>query len=308
MTRNLPRLMDTWLNAPLCCTERYVEIAAAVFRGRMNIDSVRSDAVDLGRPELEAIANGAKIEADAKRAQYLAGTCLEAVDDIAVIQVYGALTRCWGVGPYSGATGYDGILMQLEDAIANPQINGIWLDVDSGGGTVNGLFDLVDMIYSFRQSNGGPKPIWGMAADYAYSAAYALLSACDKCFVGPTGGVGSVGTITMHTSYKRQDEEAGVDVTVLRYPPLKATATEFEDLDDKTREHIMGQLMTITGIFQDKVARNMGIPKSAVAGTQGLDYMGADAKAIGFVTDVLPEPIVWENFRQLVEAAERGTD
>jgi ClpP class serine protease len=300
MKRDLPRLMDAWLNAPLCCTARYAEIAAAVFSGRMNIESVRSEYGRMGRAELEGVAKGAKIKADAKRAERMRGSIIEETDDIAVIQVYGALTRCWGIGPYSGATGYDGILMQLEDALVDDDIKGIWLDVDSGGGTVNGLFDLVDQVYKFREGNGGPKPIWGMAADYAHSAAYALLSACDQCFVGPTGGVGSVGTITMHTSYKRQDELAGIDVTVLRDPPLKATATEFEDLDEKTREHIMAQLGAITGIFQDRVARNRGIAKSAVAGTQGLDYMGSDAKAIGFITDVLPESQVWENFRQLI--------
>lgn len=302
MKRDLPRLMEAFLNSPLCCTARYAEIAAGVFSGRINIESLRTDGEIIGRAEMEAIVNGAKIDADAKRAQEVAGTIIEAVDDIAVIQVYGALTRCWGIGPYSGATGYDGILMQLEDALGNQNIKGIWLDVDSGGGTINGLFALVDTIFSFRESNGGPKPIWGMAADYAYSAAYALLSACDQCFVGPTGGVGSVGTITMHTSYKKQNEEAGINVNVLRDPPLKAKATEYEDLDTDTEAHIMAQLAAITSIFQDKVARNMGIAKSAVAGTQGLDYMGLDAKAIGFVTDVLPEPIVWENFKQLVES------
>jgi ClpP class serine protease len=302
MTRDLPRLMSTWLNAPLCCTGRYAEIAAAVFSGRMNIDSVRAEMGAIGRKEMESIVEGARIDADAKRAQTKRGSIIEETNDIAVIQVYDALTRTWGVGPYSGATGYDGILMQLEDAVADDDIKGIWLDVDSGGGTVNGLFDLVDTIYSFRESNGGPKPIWGMSADYAYSAAYALLSACDQCFVGETGGVGSVGTITMHTSYKKQNENDGIIVNVLRDPPLKATATEYEDLDAETEAHIMGQLRTITGIFQDKVARNRGIAKSTVAGTKGLDYMGADAKAIGFVTDVLPEPVVWENFRQLIES------
>lgn len=300
--RDLPRFTQEWLNAPLCVSRGLQMTATSVFSGRLNIESLRDEFGRTERAEMEAIAAEAKIDADAKRASRSRGTILETVEDIAVIQVYGALTRTWGIGPYSGATGYDGILMQLEDAIRNPDINGIWMDFDSGGGTINGLFDLADMIHAMRSRSGefNDKPIWGMAADYAFSAAYLLLSSCDKCFVPPTGGVGSAGTITMHVSYRRANEDEGIDVNVLRYPELKAKATEFEDLDDETRDHIMGQLVDITGMMHDRIARNMSISKSRVAQTKGLDYMGRHAKAIGFVTDCLPEAVVWEDFKRIV--------
>jgi hypothetical protein len=73
-----------------------------------------------------------------------------------------------------------------------------------------------------------------------------------------------------------------------------------EQLDEDTRKHIMAQLVQLTEGFQARVVRNMRANKSAVADTKGLDYTGLQAKAIGLVTDALPESIVWENFRRLV--------
>ncbi|WP_196302053.1 S49 family peptidase, partial [Ralstonia solanacearum] len=42
------------------------------------------------------------------------------------------------------------------------------------------------------------KPVWAVANDMAFSAAYALASAASRLFVSRTGGVGSIGVIAMH--------------------------------------------------------------------------------------------------------------
>lgn len=297
---HLPLLMQNLLNTPLCVAPSYAAMMVAALNGRLDISSLQIDDRQMGREEMEALAARGRVDADAKRADRKSGTIIDRVGNVAVIQVWGTLTRTWGVGPYSGSTGYDGILMQLEDAIKDEDIKGIWLDIDSGGGTVNGLFDLVDTIFSFRSRNGGPKPIYAMCADYAYSAAFAIGTAADKLFVPPTGGAGSVGVITLHASYKEALENEGIKVTVIREPEDKAKGTEFEDLDAETESQIRAQCKEIADIFQDKVARNMGISKASVAATKGLDYMGRHAKAIGFVSDVLPEPLAWAKLQRRI--------
>jgi capsid assembly protease len=300
MQRDLARMASQLLNTPLAITDRKAEVLAAVFSGRLNIGALQGEFGTIDRDQFQSIALEAKMEADAKKAEEKRGSIVMSVGNIAVIQVWGTLTRTWGIGTYSDTTGYDGILMQLEAAMADDEIKGIWLDVDSGGGTVNGMFDLGDMIYSFRQANGGPKPIWAMASDYAYSAAYLIASACDRLIVPPTGGVGSVGIIGMHTSYEGMLEKEGIKVTVVREPELKGKPAFSENMDAQSEAHIREQIREVTELFQAKVARNMGLDISAVAATKGLDYMGRHAKAIGFATDVLPEPMAWEQFKHLV--------
>jgi ClpP class serine protease len=74
------------------------------------------------------------------------------------------------------------------------------------GGEVSGCFDLVDAIYAIR----GKKPIWGILNEYAYSAGYAIASACDYVTVPRTGGVGSIGVITMHVDMSKAIDSAGL--------------------------------------------------------------------------------------------------
>ena len=100
-------------------------------------------------------------------------------------------------------TGYDGIEQKLVAAQADPDVKGIYLSIDSGGGDVAGLFPLVDMIAGMSVRGGGKKPIYAMLADYGYSAAYAIASAADKVFLPETGGAGNVGVITMHANMGR---------------------------------------------------------------------------------------------------------
>ena len=75
--------------------------------------------------------------------------------------------------------------------MADPLVRGVILDVDSPGGEVGGLFDLVARIAALKASFG--KPLWAVANEDALSAAYAIASAADRIYVTQTGEVGSVG-------------------------------------------------------------------------------------------------------------------
>jgi ClpP class serine protease len=101
--------------------------------------------------------------------------------------------------------GYDWIQSLFAQALANPKVRAIVLDVDSGGGKVAGCFDLVDEIYSARAT----KPIWSILGENAYSAAYALASAAEFMTVPRTGGTGSIGVIMMHVSFEEALKRPG---------------------------------------------------------------------------------------------------
>ncbi len=81
------------------------------------------------------------------------------------------------------------------------------LDIDSPGGEVSGLFDLVDFIFNSRNK----KPIFSVANDYACSAAYAIASATEKIFVTRTSCVGSIGVIATHLDVSEADKKDGMD-------------------------------------------------------------------------------------------------
>ena len=87
---------------------------------------------------------------------------------IAIIPVHGTLVRrAMGLEAASGLTSYGEIAARLDAALADPQVSGILLDLDSPGGEAGGVFELAERI---RAAND-IKPVWAHANDSAYSAA-----------------------------------------------------------------------------------------------------------------------------------------
>ena len=314
MGQFLPFVMQNLLNTPLAMTPSHGDMVAAALSGRINIQALE-DSFGQYRDRSSMIALAAQGRADADRERerkavlgqddiewnHWGEKSFVQVGSIAIIKVWGSLTRTWGVGPYSGATGYDGILRQLIDANEDKTIKAIWLDIASGGGAINGLFDLCEVMWGMNATNGGGKPIFAMAADHAYSAAFAIATCADRIFCSRTGGVGSVGCIMMHADVSHAMEEAGIKVTIIRSADKKARGSEFEVLDADTKAHWQSQIDECADVFIDLVARNLGLAKKTVLETEALDYMGNHAKAIGFVDEVVSEPTAWHQLETLIE-------
>lgn len=310
MAQYLPFVLNSLLNTPLAVSPSHAQMIVSALAGRLDIRSLETETLKMDSRAMADLAELGRSQADQHRAAPQAaqfgeefayntegmrrgGRSFPLVNGVAVIQIWGTLTRNWGVGPYSGSTGYDGIQTQLTDAMNDKEVKAIWLSINSGGGTIDGLFDLQQLIWLCNAKNGG-KPIWAMASDYAYSAAYALAVAADKVFVPRTGGVGSVGVITLWADIRGALENEGIKVKVFRSGAKKALGLMgVEGLPDEEVDRIQGQLDEIRDIFVERVAEYMGIAKSAVSQTEGLDYMGQHAKAIGFVSEVSSEQEVW---------------
>ena len=79
------------------------------------------------------------------------GDVVVTADGIAIVPVIGTLVARSGyLGAASGLTAYSDIADAIEAAATDPGIRAILLDVDSSGGEVGGLFDLVDHIQAIR--------------------------------------------------------------------------------------------------------------------------------------------------------------
>lgn len=320
MAAYLPNLMQNMFNTPLALSSRKAEMICAALSGRFNIQSLETETMKLDARAMRDLAEMGRKDASvfrndkiAAKAPTTASPSQDAEDGwygdrpyeltasgIAVVKIKGTLTRTWGVGPFSGATGYDGIWTQLLFAQDDPQCRAIWLDINSGGGAVDGLFDLVDGIRAMSARNGG-KPIWAMAADYAFSAAYALACACDKVFVPPLGGVGSIGCITIYVDQSEALKADGLNAMIFRSGARKAIGIGgIETLDQKEQDHIQEQIDEAGLYFVEKVAELRGIAKSKVSETEGWDYTGAKARAIGLVNDVLSEPEAWAKLERII--------
>jgi signal peptide peptidase SppA len=179
-------------------------------------------------------------------------------------------------------------------AMEDPKAKAIAFDIDSPGGEVSGCFDLVDAIYGQR----GTKPIWAILSDSAYSAAYAIASACDRITVPRTGGTGSVGVICMAVEFSKALSASGITVTIFQYGDRKADGNEYMPMEDAARKRFQADIDAMGDLFVSTVARNRNISKATVRGTQATTFLGAAGVEIGFADAVMAPD---EAFRSLLE-------
>ncbi|MBY4833939.1 S49 family peptidase [Burkholderia dolosa] len=202
---------------------------------------------------------------------------------VAVIPIHGTLVRrTVGLEAESGLTSYAGLTAQLDAALASPDVAAILLDIDSPGGESGGVFDLADRIRAATRI----KPVWAVANDMAFSAAYALASAASKVFVSRTGGVGSIGVIAMHIDQSEKDAQDGVRYTAVFAGDRKNDLNPHEPISSEAHAFLKAEVNRVYGLFVETVARHRGIEPSAVRDTEAGLFFGQAAVAIGLADAV----------------------
>lgn len=204
-------------------------------------------------------------------------------DGIAVIGVQGSLVRksSW-LDSFCGMTSYAKLDQAYVTAMADPQVSGILLDVDSPGGECAGVMDLADRMYALR----GTKPVYAVANEDMFSAAYAIGSCADKIFVPRTGGVGSIGVICLHLDQSAYDQKEGLKYTPIFAGDKKNDFSPHAPLSDEALKTEQAEVDRLYGMFVALVARNRGISAEAVRATQAGLYFGQDGIAAGLADAV----------------------
>lgn len=303
VSQHLPFVMGEVFNRPHLISQAHAAMIAAVLAGKMNITSLAGEFGQVDDRGMADLAEMGRLEARAKRAQHTPHTGMAPFDGwgtpyemsesgIAVLPVMGTLRRTWGVGPFSGATGYDGLWTQFMHAVENEDCRAIWMPHNNGGGAVDGLEELADAIYANSARFGG-KPVWAMCADHTASAGYWLASAADKVFTPQLGTAGSIGAVILHAEMSKALEEEGITVTIFRSKEGKMRGNSVEPLDDDTKELFQGMVDEVDMVFAETVARNRKLSKKAVHETNASVYMGRQALATGLCDEILTEPEAW---------------
>ncbi|GBQ69678.1 bacteriophage minor capsid protein C [Ameyamaea chiangmaiensis NBRC 103196] len=273
----LPFLAQKIFNVPVAIHPQKAEIIVAALADRLVVAHI----VSSGRAVATTMSDD---EGDAEPGSAARDVGYDVVAGVAVIPVTGTLVQKLGsIRPFSGMTGYDGIRHNLLCALADDTVRGIMLDIDSPGGEVAGCFDLVDLVFSVR----GQKPIRAVLDENAFSAAYALASACDGITVPRTGGTGSIGVICMHADLTRAMDKDGITVTLIRYGDLKAERSPYEALSKGALGRMQADIDTMGELFVDTVARNRGLRASDVRGFQARTFLGAEGVTAGLANAVM---------------------
>jgi signal peptide peptidase SppA len=210
------------------------------------------------------------------------------IDGVALIEISGGLTYR-GYGWWN--TTYSEIRNRFRMAMADERVGRIVLLIDSPGGEVGGVFDLVDEIYQAR----GTKPMIAVVDEIAFSAAYMIASAADRVYLPATGQVGSIGVIAIHVDQSGFDRNLGLCYTAVYAGNHKNDYSPHKPLNPEAMDALQAHVDKLYGMFAAVVARNRGIPQAAVMDTQAGIFLGDAAVAAGLADGVLPVREIIEN-------------
>lgn len=202
----------------------------------------------------------------------------EVENGIAIIPVVGTLVRrTIGLEAQSGLMSYSLIAERLDAALQDNAVKAILLDIDSPGGEAGGVFDLADKIFAARKV----KPIWAVANDEAFSAAYAIAAATDRIYLSRTGGVGSIGVIAVHLDQSVAEADAGLKYTAIYAGEHKNDLSPHEPLSDPARAQLQTEVDRVYALFTETVARMRGLDLAAIKETEAALYFGEQSVAAG---------------------------
>jgi signal peptide peptidase SppA len=180
---------------------------------------------------------------------------------IAVLPLYGLINQRVS-GDVSGPSGtsVQEFTQQFRQAVNDPNVTAIIIDVDSPGGTVSGVDELAAEIFAARKQ----KKITAVSNCLCASAAYYLASQASEMCVSPSSLTGSIGVYQLHEDDSAALDNMGVKFTFISAGKYKTEGNSFQPLDDEARTAMQGVVDDFYGMFTKAVARGRGVSVKAV--------------------------------------------
>jgi signal peptide peptidase SppA len=182
---------------------------------------------------------------------------------VAVIPIVGIISNRMSMlddisGP--GGASVQKMTMQFRQAMEDTNCKAIVFDVDSPGGSVEGVMELATEIFNGRKQ----KPITAVSNSMACSAAYWLSSAASELVCTPSGQCGSIGVYMIHSDESKALENEGVKLTLIKAGKYKAEGGPSEPLSAEARAAFQSKVDDYYGMFVKAVAQNRGATQAAV--------------------------------------------
>ncbi|WP_250464077.1 S49 family peptidase [Caballeronia sp. GAFFF2] len=200
-----------------------------------------------------------------------------------IIPVAGILvSRSAHMNPCEPMTSYEGLRASLNQAVSDPAVEHIILDIDSNGGSATGAFELANDVRAATRV----KPITSIVNFSAFSGGYLIAAAASNVIVSQSSGVGSIGVIAKHLDMSKRDEQQGIKVTSVFAGDRKNDLTPHEPLSDQSLQHLTSVVQTNYAQFVDAIANFRGLATQAVKDTQAGIFFGKQGVEAGLADSI----------------------
>jgi len=183
------------------------------------------------------------------------------VSAVAILPLFGPIfPRANLMTQMSGATSAELFGKEFSKLVRDPEVSSIVIDVDSPGGTVDGIEELSNQIYEAR----GQKPVVAVVDHLMASAAYWIGTAADEVVMSPSGEAGSIGVFAIHEDWSKALDQEGIKVSLISAGKFKTEGNPYEPLAEEARAAIYSRVTDYYDAFVNGVARNRGVKPSVV--------------------------------------------
>lgn len=250
-------------DTPWALTESKLQAVVSFLVDRVN--GIKATA-----EELEAFAGGQAPSASRQGA-------------VAVLPLRGVIAHRAGMlDESSGGVSTESFGRMYRQAMTDPNIGSLVIDVDSPGGAVAGLHELAAEMLALK----GSKRVVAVANGSMCSAAYWLAaSAADEIVAIPSASVGSVGVASVYVDDSKQREANGVEVTIFASSANKSDVLGLGPLSEDSKARRQARVDEAAGWFRADVAKGRGISVAEVRAKygEGVVFGAKEALSAGLI-------------------------
>lgn len=188
------------------------------------------------------------------------------------------------------ANGADAALRAIRKATLDPEVDGILLDIDSGGGEVTASDVIWKALKDFRASRQDSRTrrfVVTIMGATAASGAYYAAAASDWIVAHPSTITGSIGVKIESFNVRQFLEQRGVRRVSVTSGEHKNMLSPFQDLTEPQRQLVQAEVNALHARFVDVVAKGRKLSDDrAKALADGRVFLAEDAKKAGLVDEV----------------------
>lgn len=181
-----------------------------------------------------------------------------------------------------GGTSVERFRAQWRAALNDDSVTAILLEIDSGGGTVDGVPELAAEMF---KSKGQRKPVIAVTNTFCCSAALWIAAQADEIVATPSSFQGSVGCWTLHENVSEMLKMMGIEVTLVFAGDRKVDGNPFEALSDEARADMQRDVDGVKADFVAALAKGRGLSTGVIKDTfgEGRVFNAKDAVALKMV-------------------------
>lgn len=206
---------------------------------------------------------------------------------VAVIPISGVIAphaRLVNGASQPRGTSVGAIRKQMRAAIGDPSVHTLLFDIESPGGSVQGIDDLAEEIRAARDA----KRIVAHTDSLMASAAYWLASQAHEVYATRSADVGSIGVYAVVDDYSKRYESTGVKTHVVSSGGHKGAGVPGTEITAEHLAEFQASVDATNDLFVAAVAEGRGVDEKGVrkSWNTGQTWMGSRASSLGLIDGV----------------------